>query len=239
MYRIDSASAAAVLPASTAAGPNPDSYFTKGDPSLAVPATVVEDEYLNMIQEELANVIVGTGAALDKANRAQLLAAIQTLVVNAAVPVGTPIWVPGTTLPTGFLKVNGALLNRVTYANLWAYAQASGNLVTEAVWSATNWGAFSDGDLATTFRLPDARGEFLRAWDDARGVDSGRAIGTSQADQNRSHAHSYTLSASLVGGFVPSGSGGAWLSTAGATTGTEGGSEARPRNIAWMLAIKF
>ncbi|MEZ3501830.1 phage tail protein, partial [Pantoea sp. KPR_PJ] len=29
--------------------------------------------------------------------------------------------------------------------------------------------------------LPDLRGEFIRGWDDGRGVDSGRALGTAQA----------------------------------------------------------
>ena len=39
---------------------------------------------------------------------------------------------------------------------------------------------FGLGDGSSTFNLPDFRGLFLRAWDDSRGIDSSRAIGTSQ-----------------------------------------------------------
>lgn len=75
--------------------------------------------------------------------------------------------------PTGYLKANGAAVSRTTYAALFA---AIG----------TTFGA---GDGSTTFNLPDLRGEFVRGWDDARGVDSGRAFGSAQGDQNKSHTH--------------------------------------------------
>ncbi|MGY4171607.1 hypothetical protein [Bradyrhizobium sp. USDA 4529] len=88
------------------------------------------------------------------------------------IPVGTTIWVNGTSTMPGFLRESGSLVPRASYPRLWEYAQASGNLVTEAQWSA-NTGAFSSGDLTTTFRLPDSRGEFIRGWDDGRGVDVG------------------------------------------------------------------
>ena len=55
--------------------------------------------------------------------------------------------------------------------------------MTDAIWNvAANfaWGSFSSGDLTTTFRLPDLRGEFLRFWDDGRGVDAGRTMGSWQ-----------------------------------------------------------
>ena len=68
------------------------------------------------------------------------------------------------TPPTGWLQCNGAAVSRTTYADLFA---AIG----------TVYGA---GDGSTTFNVPEMRGEFLRAWDNGRGVDSGRAIGTFQ-----------------------------------------------------------
>ncbi|MFP4894505.1 phage tail protein [Paraburkholderia sp. EG304] len=94
-----------------------------------------------------------------------------------------------TSARAGFLKLNGATLNRADYPALWAYAQASGALVTDAQWSANNFGCFSSGNGTTTFRIPELRGEYMRFWDDGRGVDSGRAIGAWQDSQNRSHAH--------------------------------------------------
>lgn len=81
-------------------------------------------------------------------------------------------------IPTGWLKCNGAAVSRTTYANLFASI-------------GTIYGA---GDGSTTFNLPDLRGETIRGWDDARGVDSGRAIGSWQDGQNVSHTHTGTTS---------------------------------------------
>lgn len=71
--------------------------------------------------------------------------------------------------PTGWIKANGATLSRTLYANLFA---AIG----------TTFGA---GDGKTTFNIPDLRGEFLRAWDDDRGIDMSRGFGTFQSDTVR------------------------------------------------------
>ncbi|EIX1854286.1 tail fiber protein [Cronobacter sakazakii] len=66
--------------------------------------------------------------------------------------------------PTGWLEANGGLISRVTYARLFSRI-------------GTTFGA---GDGSTTFALPDMRGEFVRGWDNGRGVDVGRAFGTWQ-----------------------------------------------------------
>ena len=100
---------------------------------------------------------------------------------TSIVPVGSVMAFPSTTAPSGWIKLNGASLSRSVYSNLWAFAQASGNLVTDTAWYSTSaTGSFSQGDGFTTFRLPDFRGEFVRAWDDSRGIDSGRGIGVWQ-----------------------------------------------------------
>jgi phage-related tail fiber protein len=64
------------------------------------------------------------------------------------------------TAPSGYLKCNGAAISRTTY---------------EALFSAIGT-TFGAGDGSTTFNIPDLRGEFIRGWDDARGVDSGRVV---------------------------------------------------------------
>lgn len=159
----------------------------------------------------------------------------------AALPVGTSILVNGTSAPAGFLKENGALVSRTTYAQLWDYANASGNIVAEASWSA-NSGAFSSGDLATTFRLPDSRGEFFRGYDDGRGVDSGRTMGSAQADALKDHTHNYdkTNVANQAGN-----SAGWWgidntnfTATATSSPSTGAATETRPRNIPKLVCIK-
>ena len=53
--------------------------FTGGDPTNSVPATVVTPEWLNDLQNEVTNVIEGTGLTLVKGTQNQLLAAIRKL----------------------------------------------------------------------------------------------------------------------------------------------------------------
>ena len=127
----------------------------------------------------------------------------------ASASIGQIVMEPRTTARAGFLKANGAVVNRVDYPALWAYAQASGALVADASWGANNFGCFSSGDGATTFRLPELRGEFLRCLDDGRGVDPGRGIGTWQDSQNRAHVHG--ASADAVGDHAH----GAWTDAQG------------------------
>jgi len=136
-------------------------------------------------------------------NTAFVTAAIRTALV------GQVAFEPRTTPRAGYLMLNGALLSRAAYPDLWAYAQTSSALVTEAQWAGGNWGCFSTGDGSTTFRIPEARGEFPRCWDGGRGVDSGRGIGSFQATQNLSHAH--VASSAAVGDHVHS----AWTDAQG------------------------
>jgi microcystin-dependent protein len=146
-------------------------------------------------------------AAGDVSNKVATTAFVASAIANAM--VGQIIFEPRTTARAGFLKCNGALLNRADYPALWAYAQASGCIVAEASWSANYWGCFSTGNGTTTFRIPELRGEFLRCWDDARGADGSRGIGTYQGTQNIWHAHG--ASAAAVGDHVHS----AWTDSQG------------------------
>lgn len=119
-----------------------------------------------------------------------LQAKLDALTAAGAIPGDIKV-VTGNAAPSGWLKANGALLSRTTYSDLWTFAQASSNIAaSDAAWSASQlYGQFSPGDGSTTFRIPDYRGMFPRAWDDSRGADAGRAIGTFQDSANRSHSH--------------------------------------------------
>lgn len=193
----------------------------------------------------LANLTAFARTLLAASNTAEAVAALG--LTNIGVPVGTTIYVPSTTAPPGFIKKNGALLSRATYAALWEFAQTSGNIAaTDGVWNG-NVGQFSPGDGSTTFRIPDGRGEFTRGWDDWRGVDSGRALGSTQADDFKSHNHGLNMwgltTFDNTGG--PSAVG---ADTGGSSTGVAngsntitlaGGAETRPRNIAELVCIKY
>lgn len=150
--------------------------------------------------------------------------------------VGSVVYFPANVAPTGFLKANGTLVSRSTYSSLWTFAQASGNIsASDGAWSA---GQFSPGDGSTTFRLPDLRGEFIRGFDDGRGVDSGRAIGTAQTDAFKSHTHSITT---IADGQAAGGAEALHVrtSTGAFSTGATGGTETRPRNVALLACIKY
>ena len=167
-----------------------------------------------------------------------------------AVPTGSVHMMATTTVPSGYLKCNGAAVSRTTFADLFAIVGT----------------AHGAGNGSTTFNVPDLRGEFVRGWDDSRGVDSGRNFGSAQSDQNKQHNHSasatssvsdpghfhnvpYSNSDSGDGVIEESGTGFSGVEpTNSATTGisvstsvsigNSGGSEARPRNIAMMYVIK-
>ncbi len=132
----------------------------------------------------------------------------------------------GSTAPAGWLKCNGAAVSRTTYANLFA---AIG----------TTYGA---GDGSTTFNVPDLRGEFVRGWDDSRGVDAGRGIGSWQADDFKSHAHEqrhgYYQSSDFYDSSSAYGNNGGWVAETAPWQYT-GGAETRPRNVALMYVIKY
>jgi microcystin-dependent protein len=85
--------------------------------------------------------------------------------------------------------------------------------------------------------VPDLRGEFIRGWDNGRGVDSGRAIGTTQVDAFKSHSHTVTaISAGAGGTFAYQWAQGGVLG--GSNAQATGGTETRPRNVAMMLIVK-
>nr|WBW56542.1 hypothetical protein PKDMPDAK_00046 [Escherichia coli] len=67
-------------------------------------------------------------------------------------PVPWPLETP----PTGWLKCNGAAFSSEKYPNL--------------------------AKAYPTNKLPDLRGEFIRGWDDGRGIDSGRNLLSAQND---------------------------------------------------------
>ncbi|HAJ1844567.1 TPA: phage tail protein [Escherichia coli] len=153
---------------------------------------------------------------------------------GSALPVGVPIPWPSATPPTGWLKCNGAAFDKVKYPNL-AKAYPSGKLL-------------------------DLRGEFIRGWDDGRGIDAGRALLSIQAGMLEKHRHivvandgydsgeewelatifqnTYTqgrgLDAVYTGGnLIPA----PRLHSRG-SIGNTGGSETRPRNIAFNFIVR-
>ncbi|MBJ7537149.1 hypothetical protein [Marinomonas transparens] len=84
---------------------------------------------------------------------------------------------------TGEVAFDGAELSRTEHPILWAIASAASNLIDQAskdVDLITYSGYYGDGDGLRTFTLPILGGEFIRMYDNGRGVDSERIFGSSQ-----------------------------------------------------------
>jgi microcystin-dependent protein len=134
----------------------------------------------------------------------------------------------------GWLKCNGAVLARSSYPRLF-------NMI------GTAWN--TGGESSVQFRLPDFRGEFLRGFDDGRGVDTGRTFASYQAGQIESHNH--RQNAAQTAQFTPApdttlyynmtGGGSTDFSSGPANQFTvfTGGSETRPRNKPVNYWIKY
>ena len=155
-------------------------------------------------------------------------------------PVGAMLSFPGTTAPTGWAKMNGILVPRTGgWANLWAYAQASGNIVSDATWLGSQPGSFSTGDGSTTFRIPERRGLFDRGFHDGSGTydsNTGTALGQYRDSQNKLHTHTTGQALAGAAGSWQFASGGNGLST---VTGSEGGVEGYPRHTSSLWCIKL
>jgi len=136
------------------------------------------------------------------------------------------IWHPGPTPPAGYIKANGALLDRTVYA--WLFSKIG-----------TTYGA---GDGVSTFATIDLRAEFLRGLDDGRGIDVGRVLGSVQAGGNLGHSHEKYIP-TVAHCHVAAGSS-YWVaqtdgSTYNSQTGSSGGAETRPRNVAGLFCIAY
>ena len=119
--------------------------------------------------------------------------------IVAGVPTGSVFCMAVATVPSGYLECNGQTLSRSTYAALFAII-------------GTQYGAPS----GSTFKVPDLRGEFIRGFDNGRGVNPNRSIGSLEGDDNKLHNHAIDITSqpvTLVGsidgigeGFLASGS---------------------------------
>ncbi|HGC1864189.1 TPA: phage tail protein [Escherichia coli] len=131
---------------------------------------------------------------------------------GSALPVGVPVPWPSATPPTGWLKCNGAAFSAEEYPEL--------------------------AKVYPTNKLPDLRGEFIRGWDDGRGIDLARTLLSIQDGGIEEHDHGYN-------GAIYTSSGPSWANTTGAGylaysgfTSSHGGSETRPRNIAFNFIVR-
>ena len=183
-------------------------------------ANVTVDKYGRVIAGTNPSTLAGHGIT-DTYTKAE----IESIVAqSSSLPVGSMVAFPRASVPPGFLEIDGSVQSIAAYPDLAAYLGST----------------FNKGDEgAGNFRLPESRGEFLRGWDHGRGVDTGRALCTWQADELKSHDHTlegsinFTYTLNPDGNFKPFKNGASTYKT-----GATGGNETRPRNLSVMWCIK-
>ncbi len=159
------------------------------------------------------------------------MATLNKLLSNygSSVPAGTVIPYGSSSAPVGYIKCNGAAISRTIYSDLFVALGTS----------------FGSGDGTTTFNVPDLRGDFIRGWDDSRGVDSGRTFGSFQDHQFQDHVHNhqdhtggYSHQSHYSGPHITTHQ---YDTTRTSTNPTNGnhGAETRPRNTAMLYCIKY
>lgn len=145
---------------------------TQNEPTGSAPFPLVRNENLNDVP--------------DKEKGRVNLGVYSRAETDRIVPPGSIIYMPRSVAPPGYLKANGAAVSRTAYSVLFA----------------TIGTMFGAGDGFTTFNLPDLRGEHIRGWDDGRGIDPGRGLGSFQEGQLLAHNHAGSLSNSGEHGHV-------------------------------------
>ncbi|HCP2217851.1 TPA: tail fiber protein [Escherichia coli] len=194
--------------AGLATGENKLPYFTGNDTAAQTDLTSVGRDIIG--KNTIADILTYLG-----------------LGEGSALPVGVPVPWPTSTVPTGWLKCNGSSFSLASYPKLAA--------------------VFPSGVL------PDLRGEFIRGWDDGRGVDAGRSILTVQEDMIKSHEHHVWRrgdNSSINQSYNNNEPGSIYVSVVHSATvvpsgdvdslyaAPTGGSETRPRNIAFNYIVR-
>ncbi|HAM0761904.1 TPA: phage tail protein [Escherichia coli] len=132
--------------------------------ALAALATAADKlPYFTGVDRAALTALTSVGRAILGKTSIQSVLDYLGLGEGSALPVGVPVPWPLETPPTGWLKCNGAAFSSEMYPNL--------------------------AKAYPTNKLPDLRGEFIRGWDDGRGVDAGRALLNWQPHTILDHAH--------------------------------------------------
>ncbi|WP_347949378.1 tail fiber protein [Escherichia coli] len=200
--------------------------------ALAALATAADKlPYFTGVDRAALTALTSVGRAILGKTSIQSVLDYLGLGEGSALPVGVPVPWPLETPPTGWLKCNGAAFSSEKYPNL--------------------------AKAYPTNKLPDLRGEFIRGWDDGRGIDSGRNLLSAQNDAIQNivgsfgrtqlfrdvlssgpfSQHGQVLSTGLKETEIIEGYG-SYNWTFDASRSVRTASETRPRNIAFNYIVR-
>ncbi|MGM5661902.1 tail fiber protein [Escherichia coli] len=200
--------------------------------ALAALATAADKlPYFTGVDRAALTALTSVGRAILSKPSIQSVLNYLGLGEGSALPVGVPVPWPSATPPTGWLKCNGAAFSSEKYPNL--------------------------AKAYPTNKLPDLRGEFIRGWDDGRGIDSGRNLLSAQNDAIQNivgsfgrtqlfrdvlssgpfSQHGQVLSTGLKETEIIEGYG-SYNWTFDASRSVRTASETRPRNIAFNYIVR-
>ncbi|EPC9926492.1 hypothetical protein [Escherichia coli] len=232
--------------------------FTRGNPQTGTPATALDDDYFDMLQEELCSVVEASGASLEKTRHDQLLTALRALLLSRNNPFGD-IKSDGT-VKTALENLGlGEGAPAIGVPFFWPSAAMPNTVIgswSSMVFLKFNGAKFSASDypvLAKVFPslvLPEARGDFIRIWDDGRGVDGGRTLLSAQDFAQQRITGNFMGGAMGSSGSIKAGALVNSYTNYGAASQdlqhfsidsaieTKTASETRPRNIAFNFLVR-
>jgi hypothetical protein len=164
------------------------------------------------------------------------------LAVNPNALIGVVLPFVTATAPSGWLVCNGDVIG--TTGSVQGISVS--NLQTLRTMLGTKFGAMG--------KLPDLRGEFIRGWDNGRGIDGGRSLGSLQLDslqkiKGNFGLDSKTANIAFTGPFYienrTNNSGTAGAETRGVSLGFDSSravrssDETRPRNVSLLYCVKY
>lgn len=244
----------------------PDNLFHDGNPLTGELGTIVDAEHLNNVQgavrdaqSELITVLTAAGINVDPSKQNQLLTALKALLLSRSTPFAD-------------IKSDGAAAIATALSNLglgegspiigsplpWPHAKMPNELfpsMANMVFLKSNGANFYASQypmLALAYpalRLPDLRSEFIRGYDDGRGVNPSQALLGWAADEFKTHNHPFRGSGGATGSNtvfgVESGIKAIYTNGINQPDGTvapasqdPGGSETRPRSVAFNYIVR-
>lgn len=191
--------------------------YVTGNESTGTDGSIPSGSAIEHPQRELISIIEAGGLDPSESDLGQAQQSIALQISNAVAvaggfSVGDYIFRSSSSVPVGFLECDGSSLLRADYPELFSVIGV----------------LYGSGD-SLDFLLPDFRGEFVRGWDNGRGVDDGRLLGSFQSGRMPAHTHSDVT--------VQTGS-----SVQVSRGGVDFGSvtqDVRVRNLSAMVCIKY